>query len=68
MLGLHALLNQGKIHREKQGERESVVTFKIGSKEVETWENLNLGGTQGLYIVPWLHQPSLLMVSYRPEF
>lgn len=56
MLGLHALLNQGKIHMEKQGERvRVVVTFKIGSKEVETWENLNLGGTQGLYIVPWLH-------------
>ena len=56
------------IGKGKGKELESVVTFKIGSKEVETWENLNLGGTQGLYIVPWLRQPSLLMVSYRPEF
>lgn len=47
MLGLHALLNQGKIHREKQGERESVVTFKIGSRgrnmgEFESWGNTGL--------------------------
>lgn len=56
------------IWKSKGKELESVVTFKIGSKEVETWENLNLGQTQGLYIVSWLHQPSLLMVSYRPEF